>query len=188
MKSNIEPKKNIKEQHMEDLLQHLLLLAGDKFLLIERQVFNEVLVRNKTFREVARSLGQNASRQEFIFSRACEKLIRIIDDANGKLRDYEKLARELNDLKAAQHTMKEKMSLRDKLSPEQKKILDMSVDATELSARVKSICSRNGIRSVADLVVFTRSDLCKLRNCGETSAEEMESFLKKHKLFWGMQV
>ncbi len=188
MKNNIEPGKNIKEQCIEDLLQHILLLAGDKFILIERQVLNEVLVRGKTFREVARSHGQNADRQELIFRRAFEKLIHAIDEANGKLRGYEKIERELNDLKATQHNLKEKMSLRNKLSPQQKKVLDMSIDATELPARVKTICSHGGIRLVSDLVSLTRSEFRKMRNCGETSAEEVENFLNKHGLSWGMKV
>ncbi|MDE2026239.1 MAG: hypothetical protein KGJ07_07130 [Patescibacteria group bacterium] len=188
MKNNTEPGKNIKEQCMEDLLQHLLLLAGDKFILIERQVLNEVLVRGKTFKEVSQSLGQNADRQEIIFSRAFEKLIHAIDEANGKLRGYEKIERELNELKAAQDTLKEKMSLRNKLSPQQRKVLDMSIDAAKLSARVKTICTHGGIRLVSDLVSLTRSEFRKLRNCGETSAEEVENFLNKNGLSWGMQV
>ncbi len=188
MKSNTEMVKTLKERCMEDMLQHLLLLAGDRFSLIERQVLNEVLARNKTFREVARSLGQNADRQELIFSRAFEKLIHAIEEATSKLLGYEKIEKELNELKAAQHSLKEKMSLRNKFSPAQRKVLDMSIDATELSARVKTICSHGGIRLVSDLVALTRGELRKLRNCGETSAEEVENFLNKHGLTWGLQV
>lgn len=177
-----------RSQYLEELLQHTLLLAGNKFVLLERQVLKDVLVDNKSYQEVARLRGQNAQRQEFIFTHAFEKLIHAIDETHSNILAHRKFEEELEKVNSELELLKEKVTLQNKFTPKQKKLLDTSIDDLGLSERTKNICSRNEIRVVSDLVKLTRREFLGLRNCGEASVTEVEKIFRKNGLSWGMKL
>lgn len=177
-----------KSQYLDELLQHTLLLAGKKFVLLERQVLKDILIDNKSYREVARLRGQNAGRQKFIFTQAFEKLIHAIDETHSSILAHRKMEQEIEEVKAELGILKEKISRRKKLTPKQKKLLDTPVDELNLSERTKNICSRNNIRLLYDLVKLSRRDFLFLRNCGEGRAKEVDEIFRKHGLSWGMKI
>ncbi len=177
-----------RNQYLEELLQHTLLLAGNKFVLLERQVLKDVLVDNKSYQEVARLRGQNAQRQEFIFTRAFEKLVHAIDETHSSILAHRKLEEELEKVNSELEMLKEKISRQNKLTPKQKQLLDTSIDRLDLSARTQNVCSRNEIMVLSDLVKLTRREFMALRNCGEASVAEVEKIFRKHGLSWGMKL
>lgn len=57
------------------------------------------------------------------------------------------------------------------------KVLDMSIDLLELSARSTNCLKRAGISTVRDLIQKTESEIAKVRNMGKKSLEEVKNKL-----------
>lgn len=65
-------------------------------------------------------------------------------------------------------------------------ILDEKIKDCELSVRVQNICMWNNIETVRDLARLTLDDWLKFRNGGLRSGQDIERFLLKNGLSWGM--
>ncbi len=69
-----------------------------------------------------------------------------------------------------------------------RKILRMSVDELELSVRSHNCLRSASIKSMADLVRRTESELLKFRNFGRKSLAELAEIVEQHGLTFGMDV
>ncbi|HID11677.1 MAG TPA: DNA-directed RNA polymerase subunit alpha [Candidatus Latescibacteria bacterium] len=69
-----------------------------------------------------------------------------------------------------------------------RRILDMSVDDLELSARAANCLRAAGIHSLKDLVQKTEQEMLKYRNFGKKSLQELSESLKRLGLHFGMDV
>jgi DNA-directed RNA polymerase alpha subunit len=138
---------------------------------------------------------KNLHKGRFVYS------YQTINDIHSKLNLFENLEhdfveRQKSDLVETQKKVKaleEKVNvleagISNKNVPQEiKDVLVLSIDETNLSARVKTSCSQANIRKVEDLAAYTRTEFLKLRNCGKLSADEVGVFLKSKGLSWGMQ-
>jgi len=69
-----------------------------------------------------------------------------------------------------------------------RRILNMSVDDLELSARAANCLRTAGIRVLKDLVQKTEHDMLKYRNFGKKSLQELSESLKRLGLHFGMDI
>ena len=69
-----------------------------------------------------------------------------------------------------------------------RKILRMSVDELELSVRSHNCLRSANIKTLADLVRRTESELLKFRNFGRKSLAELSDIVEQHGLAFGMDV
>ena len=76
----------------------------------------------------------------------------------------------------------------DQVSPELKAVLDLKIEEQDLSVRTLGVCRANGIATIGDIVRLQKTDWLKLRNGGKKSLTELDDFLTKHNLKWGMTV
>lgn len=69
-----------------------------------------------------------------------------------------------------------------------RKVLRMSVDELELSVRSHNCLRSANIKTMADLVRRSESELLKFRNFGRKSLAELSEIIDQHKLTFGMDV
>jgi DNA-directed RNA polymerase subunit alpha len=69
-----------------------------------------------------------------------------------------------------------------------RKVLRMSVDELELSVRSHNCLRSANIKTMADLVRRSESELLKFRNFGRKSLAELSEIIEQHKLTFGMDV
>ena len=69
-----------------------------------------------------------------------------------------------------------------------RKILKMSVDELELSVRSHNCLRSANIKTLADLVRRSESELLKFRNFGRKSLAELSEIVEQHGLTFGMDV
>jgi DNA-directed RNA polymerase alpha subunit len=67
-------------------------------------------------------------------------------------------------------------------NPDGGETLDISISDLGLSARAYNILETEGIKTLRDLVQWSRKDLQRCRNCGKTTILEIEEALKHHML------
>ena len=69
--------------------------------------------------------------------------------------------------------------INEKEDDEKEKVLEMSIDELELSARSYNCLKRAGINTVEELTNKTSEDMMKVRNLGRKSLEEVLAKLKE---------
>ena len=74
------------------------------------------------------------------------------------------------------------------LSPEQDALLNQRVVDLDLSVRTISVCKASGIDTIRDICRLQKTDWLKFRNGDKKSLLELDDFLTKHGLAWGMEV
>jgi len=179
-------KKTIREQRIEELLQSLLLFGNGKLSKLERTILTEVLINGIDFKDLSNTLRLTTGRQRDIFDNAISTIMKALavvsesEDANA----YSGMKKELAVTKKKLEALEKSIEVQNKLSPEMKSILAIRIDTSGLSARVKSVCYRNEIHTVSDLVKYSRRDFGNLRHSGKKSINEVEVFLEAHELSW----
>jgi len=198
-------KKSIRERAIDELLPHLLPMGKSALTSLEYKILTEVLLHGKTFADLSKTLKLTVHRQAQIFEGAITRLINTVNDMEpdgvlaGTLqteldKTREELAEVRFELENTNRELDEKQKklgalvAHEKLPAKARAALDLLIDDTELSARVKGICSRSSIYKVRQLIQFSKSEFLNLRNCGEQSANEVQAFLLKKGLNWKMSI
>jgi len=94
----------------------------------------------------------------------------------------------LNELEAMLKERMDKQRRKPTLSPEQDALLNQRVEELDLSVRTCNLCKANGIDTIRDICRLQKTDWLKFRNGGKKSLLELDDFLTKHGLAWGMEV
>ena len=82
----------------------------------------------------------------------------------------------------------ERAENRQKLSPEMTALLSQKVEELDLSVRTRNLLKSNGIDTIADICRLKKTDWLRFRNGGKKSLTELDDFLTKHGLEWGMEI
>ena len=82
----------------------------------------------------------------------------------------------------------ERAENRQKLSPEMTALLSQKVEELDLSVRTLSCLRAAELETVRDICRCQKTDLLKFRNFGKKSLTELDDFLTKHGLEWGMEI
>ncbi|HEX7413192.1 MAG TPA: DNA-directed RNA polymerase subunit alpha C-terminal domain-containing protein [Bacteroidia bacterium] len=187
-------KKNIRDQGIEDLLPHLMLLGDKTLTKFEQTILTKILLKKLTFNEVAKTNKLPMLRQKQLFSIGIRRLSKVLDYVSENIENSKALENELSEAKRDLAEAKEKLKAlqdsidkRNTLSPELKELIDTPIDKIGFSARVLNICLRVNIDTIADLVSYSRHDFSALRDMGEKSFNEVETYLKNKGLTWKMK-
>ncbi|MHB8259780.1 MAG: DNA-directed RNA polymerase subunit alpha C-terminal domain-containing protein [Bacteroidia bacterium] len=187
-------KKSIREQGIEDLLPHLMLLGDKTLTKFEQTILTEILLKKLTFNEVAKTNKLPMLRQKQLFSIGIRRLSKVLDYVSENMGNSKALENELSEAKKDLAEAKEKLKAlqdsidkRNTLSPELKELIDTPIDKIGFSARVLNVCLRVNIDTIADLVSYSRYDFSALRDMGEKSFNEVETYLKSKGLTWKMK-
>lgn len=187
-------KKNTREQGIEDLLPHLILLGNKTLTKFEQTILTEILLNKLTFNEVAKTNKLPMLRQKQLFSISIRNLSKVLDYVSENIGNSKVLENELSEAKRNLAEAKEKLKAlqdsidkRNTLSPELKELIDTPIDKIGFSARVLNICLRVNIDTIADLVSYSRHNFRALRDMGEKSFNEVETYLKSKGLTWKMK-
>ena len=76
----------------------------------------------------------------------------------------------------------------DQVSPELKAMLDLKIEEQDLTVRTRNILKAANIDTIGDLVRLQKTDVLKCRNAGRKFLSEIDDFLTRHNLKWGMTV
>ena len=85
-------------------------------------------------------------------------------------------------------TEEEQADPSEQLSPEMKVLLSQKVEELDLSVRTRNILKANGIDTILDICRMKKTDCLNFRNGGKKSLTELDDFLTKHGLEWGMEL
>ena len=118
-------KKNIRDQSIEELLKNILPYGNMALSELEQTLLKEVLINNKTFKELNKFFGISVIRQEQIFANALIHLNRTLRTISEKLNThaYTILEKELAETKKKLELFEISVENHDKLLPKIKKIL-----------------------------------------------------------------
>ncbi len=126
-------KKTIKEQSIEELLPPLLAFGSTTLYQLEHKLLNEVLINEKTFKDLSHTLKLTTSRQKAVFINGIQRLIKTLNEANEKMNAYNVVEQKFNQAKEELEVLKEKLNVRNNLSLEAKNALALSIDNMEFS-------------------------------------------------------
>ncbi len=188
MKIKVNDNKTIRDESIKKILNNLLQADINKLPPLYTTMLTEVLINGKTFGELKEIVQLPTSRQRVVFNNAVNSLSNELLSVNDKLKAYDLLQEELLTAKRSIGILEKQIKKEASINPKLKKLLSLSIDKTGFSARVLKICSDGDINKVSDLVRYSERKFRGLRNCGKTSMEEVEEFLNKNSLSWGMEI
>ena len=168
------------EQTCRDLLAAILQIAAFELTDLERATLHEVLIEKKNFREVGKAHQLTSMRAKHLFNNAILKLNRSLPYLEEKVRGYYEISKILPGIE------NELSQYRTRLTSATQNTLECRLEDTELSVRIINCCGAMDIYTLAELAQLTAEDVLKFRNCGKKSVKEIEDFLAKHGLGWGM--
>jgi hypothetical protein len=177
-------------QATKELMKLLLQAKIPSLLPLQQTVLMEVLGNGKSFTEIEGIVKLSASQQKVIFENGISILLFHLKKMNEKLAVYNEMEKELNELKHWKRLLEtnlEKLKVKE-IDPELKHKIGISIQSINFSGRLSKILYNAKIKTVADLVKVSKHDLLKERNCGKGSIDEIESYFKKNKLWWDMEV
>jgi predicted DNA-binding protein YlxM (UPF0122 family) len=197
-KSYKQDNKTLKEKTRRELSIKLAEFASNHLTPKEQEILGEVLVDDKTFREIGDKLQLTSHRVKQIFEKGVRRMYHFLNTIDEKVHRYDELAEKYSELekeivalriKAAELEREE--AIWTALSPKTQELLKMHISNTTLSARIKNLCARGDVfghvpKTVADLVKLSPSKLQMFNNCGQKSIEEIEDFFADNGLKWGM--
>ncbi len=167
------------------------LLKGDitRLVSIHHQLLTEVLCNGKTFVELKDVVNLNTARQKTIFENAVRILDNQIQNTNEKLASYDKMEKELIELRHWKQLLEANIEkkVEKNIDPELMKKISQSLQQAEFSTRLKQIFANEKIKTIADLINYSRYELLKIRNCGKGSITEIENYFEKNGLWWDME-
>ena len=180
----------LREQSIKKLFKALLPFGNTTLPAIEQRLLKEVLINKKTFEELQKPLGIPIVTQEKLFNHALKHLNRILCDVSEKLHTnaYTILEKELAETKKKLESLERSAEQHDKLSPELKELLATPISQCDLPPRVQNICLFAEIKTVHDLVRYSRYDFKSFRNSGKRTCNDVEEFLEENGLSWEMQI
>ena len=190
MKETYADKMNaMRQEATKELLKSFIPLLNGPFDKVTQNVLNEVLVENKTFKELKESIPYlPAMRHDPVFRSGVSRLCKTVPRLMEVEAEYKKVKAELEDLRKKFGVVETKRTNRAMLSPEQQEALALTLEQAGFSSRIKNSFEGANIVTIADVVTFSRKDILKFRNTGQKSVDEVEAFLKSKGLKWGMDV
>ena len=179
----------MREEAITALLKSFLPLGEGKFQEVRQKILYEILIGKKSRKELKESIPHlPAMLYERNFRSGVARLCKIPAELMEIAEDYKKVKAELEDLRKKFAVVEVKRTNLAKLTPEQQEVLALTLEQAGFSARVRNSLEGPGIETIADVVTFSRKDVLKFRNTGRKSVDEVEAFLKKKGLSWGMNV
>lgn len=172
----------------EEILRLLLNVNLPRIPKVFKKVLIEVLVNGKIIDDLRESLKLPKSRLKILYADGIKLLKLSLIELNFRLESLDKLNHELKNTKVKLQELEKSTKIEKCIPAELLKILSKKIVDAEFSSRVKNICNRGGIYTYRDVVRYSKTDFLKLRDCGKTSATEIEAYLYKIGLHWSMDV
>lgn len=188
MKSKINDNKTVREESVKKLIHSALKIDVKSISELEKTILIEVLDNGKSFAELQNTNNLTSSRQRTILENTVNKLGKHLETINDKQRQYEESQKELIELRHWKILLEASVEKEKAIDPKLKKTLSLIVQDVGFSNRVLQIFFNNNIFAVSDIVKYSKRNMSRLRNCGKKSIKEIEDFLKKNELSWGMKV
>jgi hypothetical protein len=190
--------KTIKEKTRRELSIKIAELASKHLTQKEQEILGEVLVDDKTFKEIGDKLQLTGARVRQIFEKGVRRMYYFIVTIDEKVHKYPellekcyKLEQEITDLRKGMTEVNKEEDVQPALSPEVQRLLRIRIEDTSLSVRIKNLCANGDIygnrpETIEDLIKLGPEKLKAFRNCGNKSIDEIRDFLLDNGLKWGM--
>ena len=167
----------------------LMSLYEDRLKDREREIFTR-LVNGESLEDVAHAFGISSKR---VIQIGCRVSVIISEKADLKqlYEEIKELKRENEHLKLQSSNLRKRLNDYEKedvvkeerlnSSIFQKRIIDLN-----LTVRSLNVLKSNNCETLGDVVKLTKEEICKSRNMGKKSFIEINDFLTKLGLHWGM--
>ena len=167
----------------------LMSLYEDRLKDREREIFTR-LVNGESLEDVAHTFGISSKR---VIQIGCRVSVIISEKADLKqlYEEIKELKRENEHLKLQSSNLRKRLNDYEKedvvkeerlnSSIFQKRIIDLN-----LTVRSLNVLKSNNCETLGDVVKLTKEEICKSRNMGKKSFIEINDFLTKLGLHWGM--
>lgn len=149
------------------------------------------VLNGKPYREIAERMHLQEPSVKAIWHKALRKfqytlnridmLEKIIEDRNKEIAERDDIIRELNGRNAA---TAEQINVETRL----RNLLSTRLEDCDLSVRALQCLRCAELRTIGDLVKYNRTDLLKFRNFGKKSLTELDEFLERQDLHFGMDI
>ena len=176
----------LKEQGTMGLLKSTLQLGTPFLTRLEQIILKEILIENKTFNDLKASLKLMPMRQQQILNTGIRRMHKIMAEMNEKVVAYDVVKKELVETKNRLAEFETAIKKQNELSPKLKESQNQLIENIGFSARVRNICHKKDIKTLFDLVGYTKKDFSSIRDCGKKCSDEVEVFLLSKGLSWGM--
>lgn len=176
-------------QGFADLLWSIYRVAVDTQLFNERESkIYEMIINGATLSEVGKHFNLTKERIRQIYNRSLRKSYAMLCRLNKEREELTEYRNQIAKLTAENKVLREtNRKLTDELSNyvDKDKKDDVEIDTTPLyefdfTTRALNCFNAAGIKTVGELRMFSPSDLCKFRNFGRKSIEEVRDFFKKY--------
>lgn len=172
----------------EEIFRLLLNVNLPRIPKLYKKILIEVLVNEKKIEDLKEPFKLPKTRLKAIYSDGIKSLKLSIIELNFRLESVDKLEHELKITKADLQELEKSTKIEKNIPEALLGILSIKVVDTELSTRVKNICDRIGIYTLREVVRYSKNDFLKLRNSGNLTVIELETYLKNFGLSWCMDV
>ena len=150
-------------------------------------------LQGKSFEDIGNNMNPPVTKQTAnqVWHKGLRKMVLVkgmfehLKEENNYLK---KELQEKNDKIASLHAQPENNLVVDDPTRKLSKLLATYVRDLDISVRAKNCLCAAEIKTVRDLVNYKRSDLLRFRNFGKRSITELEEWLEKHGLQFGMDV
>ena|ERR1051326_413585 len=190
MKKNVTTTHDKNSAEREIILREIIskLLDTDILMGAEQKVLKEYLVYRKSPLEIAVLFSLTPLRVKQIINNAFA-IIKSKLSANGKLfYTIRKQQEQIEKFKYDIELKKQNESIFKSLPEETRKLLSEKIETASFDARAKNACIRNKIATFRDLVRLSKREFSCIRDIGQKSIRETETFLQSKGLDWGMNV
>lgn len=187
-KNKIDDNKTLRAQSTKELLAAAISIGKATLTEREYSILEDVLVNQKTFRELGESLQLTRSRVKAIFQNGEKRLNNLFKGIHKRVTSYDALENELKEAEKKLAELQITVEKESKISPELKALLATPISDLDFSARLLGVCVAAEISTVGDLVKFSKIDFLRMRNFGGKTMRELEDFLASKKISLGMKL
>lgn len=187
MSPKINDNKTVREESIKKIVHSVLKIEVKSITELEKSILVGVLDKGKSFAELQQANNLTSTRQRTVLEQAVTKFNKYLDSTNDWQQLYEESQKELIELRHWKKLLEASVEKENAIDPELKKMLSLVVQEVGFSNRVLQIFTNNDIFTVADIVKYSKRKISRLRNCGKKSVKEIETFIEKNGLYWGMK-
>lgn len=173
----------LRSESIKTLLTSLLRMGANSLTPSEKFLLRNILLKEPGAK--GKPIRLTPLRKE-IFNSGIRKLNERLSYLRTNTGRVDKLKQERSQLKNRLNSLETAITFYNEDMEKVKKLKSEKIRETSLSTRLKNICHSGSIRTVFDLVCYSRRRFFLIRGSGKKMIEEIEAYMQERGLTWEM--